>query len=402
MTAPAAAEDGRGRAVVLGVVLLVLAALAVVVVRNSAPTGEPYAIDSDAPDGLSALAALAVRRGATVTQASIGDAAASGVGVGTTVFVTAPALATATQLTALEGSAAAGATVVLGAFPDTTVPGVLATVDARSLADTPAQPQARGRCDLAGLDRLEQIDVAFGEPGPVGPDERSCFGTGGLAYVAERMVGSGRVVTLGGTDLLVNARLQPAKEDGGVPLDNAALGLAALGVPDGPAEVELRIVVVDTRPAEGLDAGGVRSPLALLPVGVQLALVQLVGALVVYAWWRTRRLGRPVRERVPVEIAGSELVVAVGDLLRRKGSPGPAAAALRADTRRRLAAGTGVAPDAPSAVLVEAVARRTGRPPAEVAAALDDGAVISTEQLVELSRVLDAIRREALHEPVRP
>jgi hypothetical protein len=401
VTAAAAPGGGRGRAVVLGVVLLVVAALAVVVVRNSAPTGERYAVDSDAPDGLSALAELARRRGVTVTQASIGEAAASGAAAGTTVFVTAPGLATATQLTALEGAAAEGATVVLGAFPDATVPGVIFTADERALAEVPAQPEGRGRCDIAALGGLRDIDVAFAEPGGVGVDERSCFGVGGTAYVTERTVGAGRVVTLGGTELLVNARLQPAKEEGGVPLDNAALGLAVLGVPDGPAAADRRIVVVDTTPADGLDARGGQSPLALLPVGVQLALVQLVGALLVYAWWRSRRLGRPVRERVPVEIAGSELVVAVGDLLRRKGSPGPAATVLRADTRRRLALGTGVAPDAPPSVLVDVVAARTGRHSAEIAAALADGPVTSTEQLLELARVLDAIRREALHEPVR-
>ena len=100
-----------------------------------------------------------------------------------------------------------------------------------------------------------------------------------------------------------------------------------------------------------------------------------------------------------MEIAGSELVVAVGDLLRRKGSPDRAAAALRRDTREVLAARLG-ATGASDEVLVRNVAARTGRPVAEVGAALVGTAPVdSTSSLVQLARTLDSIRTEVLSVP---
>ena len=62
-----------------------------------------------------------------------------------------------------------------------------------------------------------------------------------------------------------------------------------------------------------------------------MALAQLLIAFVVFALWRGRRLGRPVAEVQPVEIAGSELVVAVGNLLQKAGRPEIAAERLRSD-----------------------------------------------------------------------
>ena len=56
----------------------------------------------------------------------------------------------------------------------------------------------------------------------------------------------------------------------------------------------------------------------------------------VFALWRARRLGRPVAEVQPVEIAGSELVVAVGNLLQKSGRPETAAERLRSDLHHDL------------------------------------------------------------------
>ena len=98
---------------------------------------------------------------------------------------------------------------------------------------------------------------------------------------------------------------------------------------------------------------------------MKLALAQLVGAFVLFVWWRSRRLGPPVSERLPVEIAGSELVAAVGDLLRRRGNPQRAAATVRADTRRVLAERLGLGPDPAPGALVRGRRRPhrpTGRP----------------------------------------
>ena len=193
--------------------------------------------------------------------------------------------------------------------------------------------------------------------------------------------------------MFVNARLQPDKENGGQPLANAALAVALLAEAD-------RVVFVDPVPSAGVTPDGTQDPLSLLPLPVRLALAQLAVAVLIYLWWRARRLGRPPVEELPVEVAGSELVVAIGDLLRRRGSAQRSAAALRTETRRVLAARLGAGGD-----LARVVAERTGRDPAEVAAALDGtGAppVTSDAQLVALARTLETIRQEALREPVRP
>ncbi len=109
-------------------------------------------------------------------------------------------------------------------------------------------------------------------------------------------------------------------------------------------------------------------------------------------------------ERLPVEAAGSELVAAVGDLLRRRGNPQRAAATVRLDTRRVLAERLGMGADPSPVALVEVVASRTGRPPDEVGAALYDdptAPIASADSLVALVRTLDVIRQEVLHVAIR-
>jgi hypothetical protein len=130
-----------------------------------------------------------------------------------------------------------------------------------------------------------------------------------------------------------------------------------------------------------------------------LAMLQLVAAFGIYVWWRARRLGRPVTERVPVEIAGSELVVAVGDLLRRKGNPTRAARSLRAEARRALGTRLGVPPTASIEALSVVVAARSGREVEQVYAALADAPVADSDALVRLARTLDALRQEVLDVP---
>ena len=112
-----------------------------------------------------------------------------------------------------------------------------------------------------------------------------------------------------------------------------------------------------------------------------------------YAWGRSRRLGRVVRERAPVEIAGSELVEAVGDLLRRRGSPDRAAAVVRSEFRRRIgsAAGLGVAPS--DEALCAWLERSSRVDPAHLRAALTSP-VTTADELVGVARSLDAVEQE--------
>lgn len=402
--APASRSGGGLRLVLLAVLL---AAVVLVVLTSRATPAVPFSIDSSRPDGYRALAVLARGEGARVAEVGASELTEGGLEA-SAIVVPRPSRLAEDERRALVDLARAGATVVLGerfgeasevdlAFGDPYA------VPHRELADREAFPDPPGRCDIDPLVGLGEIDTAFSARIPVLQGERSCYGTGTEAYFTERPEGAGAVVTMSDPLLWANARLQPAKEEGGQPLDNAATFLALTGAAPG---AELRFV--DPTSGSGDAPSGTRDPIELLPLPVKLALVQGAVALLFWLWWRGRRLGRPVAEPLPVEIAASELVGAVGDLLRRRGSAGRAATSMRQDTHRLLARRLGIPPGAPPAALVERVAALTGRPPAEVAAVLLDPpepggtAVPDTEALLRLAHQLDAIRQEVLDEqPVR-
>jgi hypothetical protein len=130
---------------------------------------------------------------------------------------------------------------------------------------------------------------------------------------------------------------------------------------------------------------------------VRLGLWQLVAAFVFYAWWRGRRQGRLVQEALPVEIAGSELVSAVGNLMERQGDTARTAALLRGDITRQIAERLGLPAATPVPTLAGLVAERSGRDPDEVLAVLSSRPVESPTDLVRLVDDLESIRLELLH-----
>lgn len=400
----------------IGALVLVVAVLAVAFISSSR-RNDAVAFDarSSAPDGYKALAILLRRQGARVDSAPPASLVDSSSAPRSAVVVADPDLLTAPEHRALLELADAGALVVLGAPRriddaddadelDDMSAGGFGSVPASVLADTPAFPTDQGSCDIVRLTGLGAIDTAFAlpvEPGRMGSEARRCYGDIQGAFVVESRQGAGSVITLGSPYLWTNARLQPDKENGGEPLDNAAMALRLLGPTDSGATPD-DITFIDAVPTAGVAPNGTRSPLDLMPTGVKLALAQLVAAFILYAWWRARRLGPVVTEKMPVEIAGSELIVAVGDLLRRKGTPQRAADVLRADARRDLSRRLGVPLDAPPGALIAVVSQRCGRDPDHVAAVLSDAALTSPEALLRLADALSDIRQEVLdHHVIR-
>lgn len=420
MTASAAAGRSGGAITWIGGAVLAVVVVALVVVTSRQEVVVAFDPASSAPDGYRALALLLRDRGAEVDSTAPVHLGTDPVPAGSVMVVPDPDLLTAVEYRAALESAEAGATVVLGAprrsgsddpggsdpdEPDPGVGGGVPAVPARVLADTPAEPTRQGACDIGRLDGLGPIDTAFGTPvtaGDAGAEARGCYGDVRGTHVLEEDHGAGTLITLSSPYLWANARLQPDKEDGGEPLDNAAVALRLLGPTGAGATEGTSVTFVDAVPTAGVAPDGTRNPIELLPTGVKLALVQLVAAFLLYAWWRSRRLGPVVVERMPVEIAGSELVVAVGDLMRRKGSAQRAADVLRADARRDLARGLGVPLDAPAETVVRVVSTRSGRDVDAVAAVLGDGPVPSAEALVRLASSLSDIRQEVLENHVPP
>jgi len=240
-----------------------------------------------------------------------------------------------------------------------------------------------GICDIDPLDdeRMDQLAV-YGGPVEydIAPDADSCFGTGGSAYIVATPKGTGTIVALGGSGILINRSLDDA--------DNAPVAAALLAPQPG-----MRVAVLDPNAplAEGEGDTSLRD---LVSPGVKRALLQLGLAFLVYALWRGRRLGRPVAEPQPVAVAGSELVSAVGGLLQRAGSPQHAADLLRDDLRRDLISRLGLPPHLPAPTFVDVVAERTRLDAARISAALGPSPVSSDGELLVVAQLIDAVRKE--------
>jgi Domain of unknown function (DUF4350) len=241
----------------------------------------------------------------------------------------------------------------------------------------------RGSCDVDVLDGADRISIGgtdlFATPSvafEVGDEMPSCFGDFRRALIVSEQVGRGTIVSIGDPDLFINQNLDAD--------DNAVVASALLAPTQGTA---VRFLEAPFQVRE-------RTLTDLVPDNIIRAFIQVLIAFVVYALWRGRRLGRPVAEVQPVEVAGSELVAAVGGLLEVTGAPDRAAELLRADLRRDLGVRFGIAPDTPTDVVAEIVAERSGADPRRLAAALTYRPPQTDADLVELARLIDSVRQE--------
>jgi len=246
----------------------------------------------------------------------------------------------------------------------------------------PLEPEDldRGICSLEALDGVEVVDGGAAVRFDTSAGHASCLGSRDFAFVVASAEGDGDVVAVGGAAFVTNDRL--AEED------NAVLA-AALLAPEATTTVRF----VDPRLPAG---GGDKTLYELISDGVRRAGLQLGLAFVLYAAWRAIRLGRPVRETQPVEIAGSELVGATGRLLERGRSPGAAAEVLRERLRRALRARLGVTQQADHEALAQTVAERSGVDLQQARAAVGDHPVTSDDDLVAVARAVASVHQEVL------
>lgn len=367
---------------------LVTAALAAVVVVavlaiGGRRGGVPLDPRSDDRLGTSALVALARELGADVAIGDrLPDLSDGPAGDAPDVVVLFVDLLDDEARRALDGWVGAGGRLIVTDPASLYAPVSVAGFDAidelpRGLA---------GRCEI---DALAGIDVVAIEPRnggtlyDAGSRWRTCVDDGwGGSYIAAREQGEGTVVVVGGTGLVVNEALAEG--------ENAPV-VAALVSPRAGTDV---LVLEPTAIAGG--GGGGRTVGELVPSGVWRALAQLALAFALYALWRARRLGRPVPEPQPVAVAGSELVLAVGNLLDRSRRPAVAAELLRADLRRFLGDHLGLPPGSPPDVLAAVAADRTGADEAALRRALDTARVTDDDDLLALAHTIDDIRREVL------
>jgi hypothetical protein len=249
-------------------------------------------------------------------------------------------------------------------------------------------PTVPGDCGIAPLSNL---DLARVDPDGGGllyalPAEgEGCLDdTRGDAYIVATPRGEGTVVAIGGSGMAVNEALAHGQ--------NAPVMAALVAPREGTGLVVLEPGAV----SGGAASVGERTLRDLVSPGVKRGLAQLAVAFVVYALWRARRLGRPVREPQPVAVAASELVAAVGSLLDRSGSPQHAADLLRRDLRRFLADRAGVPASLDDDVLARVVAERTGVSADQLRLALGAQPVTDDAGLMDLAHTIDHIREEVL------
>ncbi len=266
-----------------------------------------------------------------------------------------------------------GGTLVV-ADPSSRVTRVDTIGDTRiGLLDAELEP----RCALPAMRDVGRVSAPGGVVFSVPAGAQACFPRDGGAWLVAQPIGNGTVVRLGGASALVNQEIGSA--------DNAVLVVDLLSPAPGPEVVVLR------PPPPGAGSKGLGE---LIAPRVKLALVQLVVAFLLLALWRSRRLGRPVTEPTAVRIPGSELVVAVGNLLRRARHRGQAATLLAGDLRRTLTERLGLPAAAPADQVADTVAARTGIDRDLVLAALQPSIPRDEAELVALGQAIDAIRTE--------
>jgi hypothetical protein len=233
------------------------------------------------------------------------------------------------------------------------------------------------RCNLPALRAANHVHVPSAVLLRPRPPAVGCFSTGAGSWLMTQPQGRGDLVVLGGGAPFTNGSLGDA--------DNGLLAVTLLAPTPGTR------VQVFPLPAPG---GGRRTLVDLVSTHVKLALVQLLIAFVVFALWRARRLGRPVIERQPVQIPGSELVAAVGRLFQRGKARERAAALVREDARRTIGQRLGLGPDASIDAVADAVAARGVRPVDEVRTALDGPPPSDERQLVAVAQDAESLTRE--------
>jgi hypothetical protein len=360
-----------------GVPIVIVVVLAVVIaVVAGGPRHEGAALDpaSDAPDGTKALVLLLQHESANVSVTpDVPDAA--GAPVRDRVALVLSDNLSDDQHRQLAEWVRAGGTLVV--TDDRSVLAGVAGLD--STEEGKLTPQCAVPA-VAGVGRLVVPGVSlFRVPaGAVGcfPGD-SQHGRPAAAFMVVRSDGQGNVVALGGPDAFVNERLAKG--------DNSVLAVSLLAPRAGTSVTILQ----PPGPGEGRKTLG-----DLISPRLKVAFVELILAFVVFCLWRARRLGRPILERQPVQLPGSELVIAVGNLFHRARRRDDAARLIRDELRRTLAERLSLERDAPVEVVADVVASRAGGDRAHVERVLRDEPVASDAELVELAQSAELVHQE--------
>lgn len=373
----------RNRGIALAVVLLLAGAVAIAVIRSQTKHGDLDPRSAD-PSGSRAVAELLADRGVTTRVVTTLDAAREAVGPDTTLLVAVPDLLTHRQQTRLaKATASSGGRTVLVAPGDWSVgrlaPGVTASpvTNLETALDPDCTlPEARraGSAETGGIRYRTSAD-----------DADACYPSERHATLLRlpATTGTGDTVLLGAPDILLNKRLDKQ--------GNASLALQLLG--SRPHLVWYLPSLADSSAADT----GRKSLFDLLPSGWLWGTLQLFVAAVLAAFWRGRRFGPLVPERLPVVIRASETTEGRARLYRKADARNRASASLRSTARTRLAPLVGV-PAAqahtPEALLPALSARLPDSAEQDLHSLLFGAPPRDDAALIALTDRLDALERE--------
>ncbi|MGW1606318.1 DUF4350 domain-containing protein [Streptomyces eurythermus] len=373
----------RTRGIVLTVVLVLAAAVVMAAVRSTARHGELDPRSAD-PYGSRAVAELLAERGVSTRVVTTLDAARSATGPDTTLLVAVPDRLTHRQQERLHSAMAdsGGRTVLVAAggwSVERLAPGV--TADPAVSGDSTLAPD----CALPEARRAGTADTGGVRYTTAHLDADSCYPSERLATLLRLPAASrsGDTVVLGAPDILYNDRLD---EQG-----NASLALQLLG-----SRPQLVWYLPSLSDASGAATGDRKGFFDLLPSGWLWATLQLFIAAALAAFWRARRFGPLVAERLPVAIRASETTEGRARLYRKANARDRAADALRSATRTRLAplAGVPVAQAHTPEALLPALSARLAGDGQDLHSLLFGPPPGDDAALIALTDQLDALERE--------
>ncbi|MCK2221175.1 DUF4350 domain-containing protein [Actinomadura sp. ATCC 31491] len=360
--------------VLLGALVVLIAVLGVLLAPQRGPSRPLDPADTSLA-GSRALAELLRARGVQVDRVDSAEAAArlAASGGPRLLLITDTMYVSEHALAAIPGDR-----LIVGALPglETLAPGVrteAVPAQRRSREPACALPAARaaGSAYLGG--------TAFYAP----PGAALCYPATGdghtlVSYANER----GTITVVGDGSFMTNLRLA---EDG-----NAALALNLIGT----GRPVTWLVRPDHPPLTELPGERGKTLTELMPDNVPWSVYMAIIAVAVTAFWRGRRLGPVVAERLPVVVRAAETVEGRGRLYRARRARQRAAEALRAGAIDRLTPRLGLAAGADRREVVAALAVRTGQDAQQVGAALYGPPPTDDAALVALAAYLDLMERQ--------
>jgi hypothetical protein len=366
---------GRG----LAIAALLLLALAVLMITTTRRTGylDPAAVD---PSGSRAVANVLSDQGVQVTDVrTSADVAANARGA--TVLVTDTTLLTTPMVSdVLE----AGPTRLVLVDPLPGSPALERLAAGTEFVDVAGDDEVAPGCRWEPAQRAGSAAL----PG-TRYDARTWLPSGAACY--DRPESAALVVIperSGRPEVVLLGSAHPLTNEGFDEQGNAALALSLLG--SRPDLVWWRPIPSD--PALAGQAG--ESITELVPSWVVPALLQVLVAVALVAWWRSRRLGRLVTEPLPVVVRSGETTAGHARLLHANHARAEAATHLRARSRERIRVRLGLPPGASGARLAAAAAGRSGRSPEQVGFLLYGPEPMTDAQLVTLGHDLEALMVE--------